>query len=254
VQESPAEVTIKDSATPRKPRRVGRPARIDKDAIAEAVLEIGLDQSSMKAVAEHLGVSVPGLYHHVRNRKEMLLLAAQRSMAQMQLPNHEGKHWSEWLREWGRYSRNAFIEEPEVLGQFLSGAVSWELVVEVIDSVISVLTQQEFTPVSALAAWDAIGSCAVGSAVAAIRYRSAVESGHPPKAEWHRVLGQRAVDELMGARSVVGNVGENLEAEFEEELTTLLVGIAARRGESWEAILLHGIDSEELSRPKLAAG
>jgi AcrR family transcriptional regulator len=147
-------VTVKDSATPRKPRRVGRPARIDKDAIAEAVLEIGLDRSSMKAVAEHLGVSVPGLYHHVRNRKELLLLAAQRSMAQMQLPNHEGKHWSEWLREWGRYSRNAFIEEPEVLGQFLSGAVSWERVVEVIDSVISVLTQQEFTP--------AFGSCRVG--------------------------------------------------------------------------------------------
>jgi hypothetical protein len=165
-------------------------------------------------------------------------------MAQMQLPNHEGKHWSEWLREWGRYSRNAFIEDPEVLGQFLSGAVSWERVVEVMDSVISVLTQQEFTPRSALAAWDAVGSCAVGSAVAAIRFRSAVESGHPPKAEWHRVLGQRPKDELTGARYVVEDLGENLEAEFEDELTTLLVGIAARRGESWEAIVSHGAVSQ----------
>jgi AcrR family transcriptional regulator len=249
-----AEVTIQDAAKPHEPRRVGRPARIDKDAIAKAVLEIGLDQSSMKAVAEHLGVSVPGLYHHVRNRKELLLLAAQRSMAQMQLPSHDGMHWSEWLREWGRYSRNAFIEEPEVLGQFLSGAVSWERVVEVIDSVIGVLTQQDFTPASALAAWDAVGSCAVGSAVAAIRHRAAVESGHPPKSEWHRVLGQRPADELTGARSVVENVGENLEAEFEEELTTLLVGIAARRGESWEAILSHGAVSERFPTQQLAAG
>ena len=237
-------MTIKEAPAPGPPRRVGRPARIDKDAIAEAVLEIGLEQSSMRAVAEHLGVSVPGLYHHVRNRKELLLLAAQRSMAQMQLPNHEGKHWSEWLREWGRYSRNAFIEEPEVLGQFLSGAVSWERVVEVMDSVIGVLTQQEFTPTSALAAFDAVGSCAVGSAVAAIRHRSAVESGHPPKAEWHRVLGQRPLDELTGARSVVDDLRENLEAEFEDELTTLLVGIAARRGESWGAIVSHGATSQ----------
>jgi AcrR family transcriptional regulator len=245
---------MKESATPPPPRRVGRPARIDKDAIAEAVLEIGLDQSSMKAVAEHLGVSVPGLYHHVRNRKELLLLAAQRSMAQMQLPNHEGKHWSEWLREWGRYSRNAFIEEPEVLGQYLSGAVSWEQVVEVIDSVIQVLTPQGFTPASALAAWEAIGSCAIGSAVAAIRHGAAVASGHPPIAEWHRVLAQRPPDELAGARAVLGTFTGDIEAEFEEELTTLLVGIAARRGESWEALVAHGQPEQDVPIPKLAAG
>ncbi|HWE67410.1 MAG TPA: TetR family transcriptional regulator [Acidimicrobiales bacterium] len=222
---------------PTQPRRVGRPARIDKDAIAEAVLQIGLDKSSMKAVADHLGVSVPGLYHHVRNRKELLLLAAQRSMAQMQLPSHEGKHWSEWLREWGRYSRNAFIEEPEVLGQYLSGAVSWERVVEVTDSVIRVLTAQGFTPASAMAAWDVVGGCAVGSAVTAIRYRTAVVSGHPPNLEWRRVLDGRPPDELLGARAVLEGFGENLEVHFDEELTTLLVGIAVRRGEPAEVVL-----------------
>lgn len=208
----------------------------------------------MKAVAQHLGVSVPGLYHHVRNRKELLLLAAKRSMAQMRLPNHEGKHWSAWLREWARYSRSAFIEEPEVLGQYLSGAVSWEQVVEVIDSVIEVLTPQGFTPASALAAWEAVGSCAVGSAVAAIRYRTAVQSGHPPIAEWHRVLAQRPADQLRGARSLLDDFSENPEMEFEEELTTLLVGIAARRGESWEIVLSHGESDPDLATPKLAAG
>jgi hypothetical protein len=183
----------------------------------------------------------------------LLLLAAQRSMSQMRLPNHEGKHWSAWLREWGRYSRNAFIEEPEVLGQYLSGAVSWEQVVEVIDSVIQVLTPQGFTPASALAAWDAVGGCAIGSAVVAIRHQSAVASGHPPIAEWHRVLAQRPPEELAGARAVVGGFGGNLEAEFEEELTTLLVGIAARRGEPWDVVVDQGED-QALPRPKLAAG
>jgi AcrR family transcriptional regulator len=246
-------VAAKKAAAVPAVRRVGRPARIDKEAIAEAVLEIGLDKSSMKAVAEHLGVSVPGLYHHVRNRKELLLLAAQRSMSQMRLPNHEGKHWSAWLREWGRYSRNAFIEEPEVLGQYLSGAVSWEQVVEVIDSVIQVLTPQGFSPASALAAWDIIGGCAIGSAVQAIRHQSAVSSGHPPIAEWHRVLAQRPPEELAGARAVVDGFGGNLEAEFEEEMTTLLVGIAARGGESWEAVVAEG-DAPAVPIRKLAAG
>jgi hypothetical protein len=105
-----------------------------------------------------------------------------------------------------------------------------------------------------MAAWDAVGTCAVGSAVAAIRHRSAVQSGQPPIAEWHRVLAQRPADELLGARSLLDGIGENQEADFEEELTTLLVGIAARRGESWEVVLSHGETDPGLPMQKLAAG
>ncbi len=232
---------------------MGRPPRIDREAIADAVLEIGLSQSSMKAVAEHLGVSTPALYHHVKNRKELLLVAAERSMAQMRLPEDRGQHWSEWLREWGRYSRNAFIEEPEVFGQYLSGAVSWERVVEVMDSVVRILTRQGFTPVAAMRAWDAVGRFAVGSAVESIRLRSATESGRPQVAEWHRVLAQRSPDDLSGARSVVDVLPKDLEAEFEDELATLLAGIAARRGEPWEPVVTTGAGDGALTQG-LAAG
>jgi AcrR family transcriptional regulator len=218
-------------------RSVGRPARIDRDGIADAVLEIGLGNASMKAVAEHLGVSVPGLYHHVRNRNELLLLAAERSMATMALPEHRGEHWAEWLRQWGRYSRAAMVEEPQVFEQFLAGAVSWERVVEVADHVIGVLTQQGFTPLEALAAWDAVGRLALGAAAEAVRVEQASRSGHPPVAEWHRILSSAPPDELVGARSVLESRDWDFEAAFEEELTTLLVGIAARRGEPWEPLV-----------------
>jgi AcrR family transcriptional regulator len=213
---------------------VGRPARIDRDAIADAVLEIGLSKASMKAVAEHLGVSVPGLYHHVRNRNELLLIAAERQMATMALPEHRGEHWAEWLRQWARYSRTAMVEEPQVFEQFLAGAVSWERLVEVADHVIGVLTQQGFTPLEALAAWDAVGSLALGSAAEALRLDNVSRSGRPPIAEWHRILSAAGPGELSGARAVLEVRDWDLEAAFEDELTTLLVGIAVRRGESWE--------------------
>jgi AcrR family transcriptional regulator len=215
---------------------VGRPARVDRDAIAEAVLEIGLSQSSMKAVAAHLGVSVPGLYHHVKNRRELLLLAAERSMAQARLPEDRGQHWSEWLREWGRYSRDAFVEDPEVFDQYLRGAVNWDRMLEVVDSVISILTRQGFVPTEALAAWDAVGRCAIGSAVHVIRSRTATEQGRPPVAEMHRVLARRPSDQLLGARAVVDAFPGDDDAAFEDEVTTVLVGIAVRRGERWEDI------------------
>ncbi len=211
--------------------KVGRPPRVDRDDIAEAVLEIGLEQSSMKAVAAQLGISVPGLYHHVRNRKELLLLAAERSLARVRLPEDRGQHWSTWLREWGRYSRTALVEDPEVFNQYLIGAVSWDQMVEVVDSVIQVLTRQGFTPAEAMSAWDAVGRCAVGSVVQELRVRAATEAGRPPLAELLRLLSDRPGEELRGVRAVVDAAAVGEDERFEDDLTTVLVGIAARRGE-----------------------
>jgi AcrR family transcriptional regulator len=226
---------LSDTATV-TPRPVGRPPRIDRQAIADAVLEIGLSRASMKAVAEHLGVSVGGLYHHVRNRSELLMLAAERSLGAVELPEDRGQHWAEWLREWGRYSRNAFVEQPAVFEQFLAGAVAAERVVEVSDSVIQVLTRQGFTPREALAAWDAVGRLALGAAAESVRQSAAARSGRSLAAEWQRVLGMLPPDALPGARAISSEALWDLEAAFEEELTTLLIGVAVRRGEPWEPV------------------
>lgn len=216
---------------------MGRPARINRSTIAEAVLEIGIDRASMKAVADHLGVSVPGLYHHVRNRKELLLLAAERSLTQMRPPADRGQRWYEWLREWARYSRAAFIDEPEVFSQYLKGAISWDVVVEVMDSVVRVLSRQGFSPTEALEAWDAVEDLAVGAAVNAIRVQQRGEPSDTRYAELGRVLEDRRPGELAGARAVADSSIASLEDEFEESLTTLLVGVAVRRGEPWTAVV-----------------
>ena len=46
-------------------RKAGRPPRISRAMIAEAANELGLDGLTLKAVADHLGVTVAALYHHV---------------------------------------------------------------------------------------------------------------------------------------------------------------------------------------------
>lgn len=219
------------------PRRVGRPPRVDREAIARAVLDIGLEASSMKAVAEHLGISVPGLYHHVANRKELLLLAAELSLSEMELPEDRGQHWSEWLREWARYSRDSLVEDPALFNQFLSGALGSDRVVEVIDSVVQVLSRQGFSPSEAVAAWDAVGHCAMGAVVEALRQRAAARAGRPLAAEVHGILAAQDPDQLPGVRSAMDALERDLAVEFEEELTTLLVGIAVRRGEPFEQVI-----------------
>lgn len=217
-------------------RPVGRPARIDRDAIAEAVLTLGLDGISMKAVADHLGVSVPGLYHHVANRRELLLLAAERSMARVAPPEDRGQHWDEWLREWARHVYTSFVDAPEILAHFMSGELAWESMVDVIDSVLRVLGRAGFEASDAMSAFDTVALYAVGAAAHEIRRRGAAAAGRSTLAELHRLTASRPPDELAGVRALLAQPPIHIDQDFEEQLTTVLVGIAARRGEDWRAI------------------
>jgi AcrR family transcriptional regulator len=216
--------------------KVGRPARIDRPAIAEAVLDIGLDGISMKAVADNLGVSVAGLYHHVGNRRELLVLAAEHSLSRVAAPEDTGQHWDEWLREWARHVYRSFVEEPEILVQFMNAGLRWDAMADVVDSVIRVLGRTGFSPTEALTAFDTVAQCAVGAAVQEIRLRAATNAGRTALSELHRMVAARPPDELVGLRALLERPPLRTTPDFEDHLTTVLVGIAVRRGEDWRAV------------------
>ena len=171
--------------------------------IAKAAHDIGLDRVTMKAVADELGVSVPGLYHHVEGRDDLMRLAAEYSAAQIQLPVDHGQHWSAWLLEWARYSHDAFVAQPALLGQFLTGSLGIDRMVTHVDAVLGVLTRQGFTALEALDAYALVSQSAVGAAVSEIREAEATRAGRPAVAEYHRALSQHDPDELPHLRALV---------------------------------------------------
>jgi len=230
-------------------KKVGRPPRIDRAAIAEAVLDLGLDGISMKAVADHLGVSVAGLYHHVGNRRELLVLAAEYSIARVPAPEDHGQHWDEWLREWARHVYSSFVEEPEVLSQFLSGALRWESMVTVIDSVIQVLGRAGFDPIAAMEAFDTVAFYAVGAAAHELRRRGAAAEGRSTMVELHRMVAAQPPEELAGVRALLAVPPISGTTSFEDQLTTVLVGIAARRHEDWRPIVDRAASGAQAQEP-----
>jgi AcrR family transcriptional regulator len=240
--------------------KVGRPARIDREAIAEAVLELGLDGISMKAVADHLGVSVAGLYHHVANRRELLVLAAERSLSRARTPEDRGQYWDEWLREWARHVYRSFVDEPEVLSQWMTGALKWESMVDVIDSVIQVLGRADFDPPAAVAAFETVARYAVGAAMHEIRQLGALREGRSTLAELHATLALHP-GELPGVRALLETPPIPSGHEFDDLLTTVLIGIAVRRGDDAGGVLeraalaTHGVDDldREGSQDSLSA-
>jgi AcrR family transcriptional regulator len=215
--------------------KVGRLARLNRAMIARAAYEVGLDQVTMKGVADRLGVSVPGLYHHVEGRDDLMRLAAEYSAAQLELPVDRGQHWTEWLLECGRYSHDAFVAQPALLAQFVNGSLGIERMVHHMDTVIGVLIRHGFSPAEAVDAHETVTECALGAAVTEIRTVEAARAGRPIIAEYHRVLAVQPPDALPNLRKLVS--AHSPRSGFTERVLTVLVGIAVRRGEPWQPIL-----------------
>ena len=75
------------------PYRDARPARrrtLDRDAVVAAALrvldEVGLDELTMRRLADRLGVKAASLYHHVRDKDELLVLVADAIAGEMEPP------------------------------------------------------------------------------------------------------------------------------------------------------------------------
>jgi AcrR family transcriptional regulator len=226
------------TASPDERPRVGRPPRISRQKIAEAAHEIGLDGLTLRAVADRLGVSIAALYHHVSGKDELMRLAAEHSAAKVPVPRDRGQHWAVWLYEWAAYNRDAFVNEPVLLTQYLDRAISPASIAERLDSILEVLVRQGFTILEASAAYDLISSLGLGMAVSSLRARRAAESGVTPFDLPDDLEAPPAVGrELRYVRDLLSAVGpEGGHDQFRAHVTTVLVGLAARRGDDPRAV------------------
>ncbi len=222
------------AAEPATGRRLGRPPRIDRAAIAQAAGEIPLDELTLRSVAERLGVSVPGLYHYVSGREDLIRLAAEQSALRLTMPVDHGQHWAVWFCEWAGYIRRAFIRDPELLKHFIDGAIGTEVMAPNLDAAIGLCLRQGFTARQAMEAYDLVSECALGSAIAVIRAERNRREGSSFDLEVRSLIARGVqlthLSRLLGEDTVPEPV------RFRRQITTVLAGIAALRGEPWEGI------------------
>jgi AcrR family transcriptional regulator len=207
-----------------------------RDSIGLTAKEVGLDKLTMKAVADFLGVSVAGLYHHVEGRDDLIRLGAEYSAAQIPIPIDHGQHWTSWLLEWAHYVHGAFVTQPALLGQFLNGSIAVDRMASGMDAVFGVLSRQGFSPIEALEAYALVNDCAFGAAVAEIRHMESGGRRREPFTEFSDILADEPSDALLHFRRVASSA-KYPKNTFNDRVRTLLVGIAARRGDSWTQIL-----------------
>jgi AcrR family transcriptional regulator len=228
---SDAETTTKQ--TPE--RRVGRPARIDRDLIARAACEVDQTDLTMRAVAERLGVGVTSLYYHVRDRADLAQLAAEYLAARISVPEDRGQHWSLWLAEWAEYTRQAFAAQPVVFEQFLTGSLGLERMLPHIEVVVGHMELYEFTPEEALAAYALVSACSIGAAVSELRAANVRRLLQSPDSHYRMLLEDRAA---AGPFPHLARIDPAAALPtFEDQIYVTLVGIAVLRGEQIEVVV-----------------
>jgi hypothetical protein len=105
-----------------------------------------------------------------------------------------------------------------------------------VDAMVGVLSRQGFSPEDALDAYALVTEVALGAAVSEIRAAESARAGRPLIAEYHRVLATEPPDALPHLRALVDRM-RILPQDLTDRIVTVLVGIAARRGEPWQEIL-----------------
>ncbi len=216
------------------PRR-GRPPSIDRDAIAQAVLEIGTANATMRSVAERLAVSVPGLYHHVKNKDELLRLAGRYALVSAPPPRYEGQHWARWLRTYAAYIRTALSAEPALLEKFLSAEFEGDGQMEYIGDALEALHAQGLEPDHAIAVWAAVTALAMGSVTEAHRERIQAERGQPWLARIFGMTARRSPTDYPTLRAIAASRYDPFgEESFDQRITLLLNGVTQQYGLSAE--------------------
>lgn len=217
-------------------RSVGRPRRLTLDQVLDAALELGLDDLTMAAVANRLGVGVAVLYSYVKNRDELLRFSAIRAANRHGFPEDKGQHWAEYIADYARALYELLTTHSQSIINFMEGGLGPEAQLDSAEAWAVAMTKRGFTPEESLKLLGIVGQLVLGCAATAIHARSLSISGTSYAEAALRAVGNRPEEELPLLRQHIGTFANASEyGKWEDSLRLLLESVAARRGEQLSA-------------------
>jgi len=144
-------------------RRRGRQPRISRDRIVEAAYELGIENLTMAAVADRLGVSHQSLYNWVQDRDEVIDLVSDLLIRRLEITvPADPAGWRDSLRSYANGLRRLAEEMPGFAAAGLGRFRTTEGFVQVNDNVLHVLTGVGFEPALAQRIYDTLNTSLLG--------------------------------------------------------------------------------------------
>lgn len=209
----------------------GRPPRVSAEGIVAAAIEIGLSRVTLAEVASRLGVTVPALYRHVRNRDEIVKLAAIQLTVRRPQPAGATTHWSDVVKNCAHGMVELFVAEPQLICEVMNGTLGPDGEMDFVEQFLAALTPHGFEPAEGIRVHHAVAMLAIGAAVSATAMKSGYSGGASHETSILAALARRAPHELPLVRSALPAYLRIDPRQWQESLDALVAGIAARRGE-----------------------
>ena len=153
-------------------KRAGRPRRLTTSQLVEAAIALGLEDLTMSALAERLGVRVAVLYNYVKGREELIGLAARHAISTQPFPEDVGQSWRDYALAYARAAYDLFRSDAQLLPLMINGKLSPAIKIDSVESWLETMTKHGFAAAEALSILKAIDTLVMGSAVLASHARS----------------------------------------------------------------------------------
>ena len=134
--------------------RRGRPPRLNRDAVARAVLEVGFPTLTFAAVRERLGVGESTLFRYAPDRDELVRLGLGLALESVEWPELKGT-WRQTLADYAICAWRFWEAHPGSATEASRGVVT-PMLVRLNDELCSFLMERGFTARNALLACDLI--------------------------------------------------------------------------------------------------
>jgi len=150
------------------------PRALSVHEIVEVGLSLGVrdgfDSLSMRSLAKELGVTPMAIYHHVKNKEDLLRMLLDSVFAPVHIPPREFGSWKDRLREFGRRSNAALSPYPGlelIIFQVRPAKESRRLMNEY----IQILREGGFSERQAMLGFSAVHAHALGQNLIAAQVR-----------------------------------------------------------------------------------
>jgi TetR/AcrR family tetracycline transcriptional repressor len=210
-------------------KKAERPA-LARDSIVRTALavldDVGLDDLSMRRLADALGVQNPALYWHVKDKQELLDRMAQvlltEGFAAVAVP--EPRVWSKKLERLARGLRAGMRSRRDGARVLAAAHVSapGSVLLAHVDSVVAALTREGFGPTDALGGVLTVLHYTMG---ATLEEQSDPDGGEPSLVPGTDLPALRA----LAAHVMKGNGTSRVDARFELGIQLVIDGLRARK-------------------------
>lgn len=214
--------------TPSDQVRRGRPPHLDRTQIISAAAALtrtkGLDQFTMKELAEELGCTPMAIYHHVENRQELSRLVVEQVGALIFIPPapDQGEEF-QWLMTTAETVRRALLDHPGAAEHLLTHGPSGPLLA-FLEKVTKVLVAGGAPLVTAARAYALLMTTVTGLALQESGVIRAAAAGTEPFARFTEEM----TTQTEFLRSIAPGFTGDMDEVFTYSITCVLRGIGVQ--------------------------